>query len=254
MDEFKEGEMLWRPRLPNKNFVIVPNELARCKIKPEAIGVLVYLLSHRDDWRITNKAIANHFNITTSRVTRIADDLVQAGYVTKYKTEENKFDWLVTIFPDASPLWTRDKILACTTSNPKNVDQTNVDPKIVDPKNRQLSNNIDKRILSSKENEKEKKTNSLPNKLESACPEGVPLSAWRSWWKYKRGNRTPSDRMIKEHRIYFAELVRAGHTQFDTIVDLAISRKWAVPGKPSWSAIKELKQENEDLQILGLIE
>jgi hypothetical protein len=69
--------LIYRPKLKYERFTVLPNILLRGgentkqredSIKPESLGVLVYLLSHKDDWRVTNRQIATHFGISTSRV------------------------------------------------------------------------------------------------------------------------------------------------------------------------------------------
>ena len=68
--------MIFRRRNKDAPFTVIPNyTLKDGSLKPESLGVLCFLLSHRDDWSISARQIANHFGISTGRVNTIATDL-----------------------------------------------------------------------------------------------------------------------------------------------------------------------------------
>ena len=108
-----------RASYPNENFTTMPNLLIRGSnsaskrrsdlLSPESLGVLVYLLSHRQDWKVTNKQLATVFRVTTNKVTKICKELEASGYL-KREIKRNDlgqldgWDWEVydeTTTPDS---------------------------------------------------------------------------------------------------------------------------------------------------------
>ena len=81
--------MIFRPaNLKTDNYTRIPNLLLRGgtsasdlrsdQISPESLGVLVYLLSHRDDWQITNNQLCTVFGVGNGKMTRITKELETA--------------------------------------------------------------------------------------------------------------------------------------------------------------------------------
>ena len=70
-------QVTFRSRDP---FVRVPNVTARAEMSPDALGVLVYALSHNRRWRINRDDLSRHFGIGKDRLTRIFRELETLGY------------------------------------------------------------------------------------------------------------------------------------------------------------------------------
>jgi hypothetical protein len=64
------------------NFTTIPNALLRdATLSAESRGVLVYLLSHSSQFKMTNAEIQKHFKLGRDKVERIKKELQQHGYV-----------------------------------------------------------------------------------------------------------------------------------------------------------------------------
>ncbi len=237
--------MIYRPKTKYDRFTVLPNTLLRGgentknredSIKPESLGVLVYLLSHKDDWRVTNRQIAAHFGISTSRVTTITNDLEDAGYLTRIRPVQE----------DGSVVW---DWLVSDSRDPKIRDLKMLDLEMPDQAFHDLSNTISEEIPSVS-NTKWKEV------LCSAPPKHVSVQAWTEWWNHKiaqRKNRRPSQRMINMHRADFEALVAAGHRDFSGLVRNAINRDWQSIGKPDWSTVEAFKKQSDTDELLGAI-
>ena len=99
-----------RASYPEEKFTTIPNNLIRGKNKaserrsdqlsPESLGVLVYLLSHRKDWKVTNKQLSTVFDITSGKVTKICKELSMSGYIKRAVKRDKQgyvesWDWEV---------------------------------------------------------------------------------------------------------------------------------------------------------------
>lgn len=63
-----------------KNFTIIGNELFDDARLQEELGVLVYLLSRPDDWRISTEQLRNRFGFGRDKIQRILGALREYGY------------------------------------------------------------------------------------------------------------------------------------------------------------------------------
>ena len=237
--------MIYRPKTKYDKYTILPNALLRGgentkqredAIKPESLGVLVYLLSHRDDWQVTNRQIASHFNISSSRVTTITNDLVDAGYLTRIRPVQADgsvgWDWLVS-----------------DSRDPEIRDLKMLDLEMLDQAMCEQSNTISKEIPLLRNTDWKEVLCSDP-------PKQVSVQAWTEWWEYKikeRNNRRPSTRMVNTHRADFDTLVAAGHRDFSSLVRNAINRGWQSIGKPDWKVVEAYKQQSDTDELLGAI-
>lgn len=63
-----------------KNFTIIGNEIFDDARLQEELGVLVYLLSRPDDWRISTEQLRNRFGYGRDKIQRILGSLREYGY------------------------------------------------------------------------------------------------------------------------------------------------------------------------------
>ena len=235
--------MIYRPNPKHDRFTVLPNQLLREEtIKPESLGVLCYLLSHRDDWTVTNKQISTHFKISTSRVTAITNDLRHAGYIQRIRPvlpdKTLGWDWLVSDERDA-------EIPDLEIQDPKNQDPKNQDLEIQD-----LSSTVHKELLKKKRNTVHEEA-SFPSP-----PQHVTESAWELFWQYKtkiNNNRKPSEKMINLATADFETLAAAGHRDFSALVNNAINRGWKSIGKPDWAVVAAYKSDSDRDELLGAV-
>jgi hypothetical protein len=67
-----------------RNFTVISNVPIRDpEVSAEALGILVYLLSHPDDWRLTHKDIMRRFNMGRDKTYSILNALIDAGYLVR---------------------------------------------------------------------------------------------------------------------------------------------------------------------------
>ena len=82
--------MIFKPASQTcRHYTKLPNDLLRDKaLPPEAIGLLCYLLSHVDNWRVTQSQLSKHFACTPARIRNIADCLEQNGYIRRVQSSK----------------------------------------------------------------------------------------------------------------------------------------------------------------------
>lgn len=84
--------MIIRRKL-SANYTVIPNAIFQDKrLAPDALGVLCYLLSHRDDWKVRQTQLADHFNVGKDKMQGIVRRLIEAGYIVRVqnRAEETK--------------------------------------------------------------------------------------------------------------------------------------------------------------------
>lgn len=218
--------MIFRRRNKDAPFTVIPNyTLKDGSLKPESLGVLCYLLSHRDDWSISARQIASHFGISTGRVNTIATDLSMNGYIRKVRHTDGSgkvthWDWEVFEQPD----------LEKTTSG-----------EIA------TINNINNKVT------KVNKGNRT-EELMKLKPSYVDEVSWLKWWNYKSPKRMPSKQMMNSSLRGMKDLREAGHRNFGKVLGLAIDSGWQGVPKPEWNNIKSMLQEDREFDALAEVE
>jgi len=219
-----------RDKSKTSHYTVIPNATLRdADIKPESLGVLTYLLSHVDEWQVTNKALSNHFNISTGRVSKITEDLASHGYIWRDNVMDSKgkiirWDWIV-----------------CDEPHLEN-------PDLAKP----TSGEIKQRSNIEQENHLTR-TRTWRDELQEAKPATVGQAAWGKWWEYKSPKRMPSRRILANALLRFEILIDAGHTDFDKIIDITVASGWQSVPQPEWTQIKQIKQSSEQTSILALV-
>ena len=224
--------MIFKPASQTcRHYTKLPNDLLRDKdLTPEAIGLLCYLLSHVDNWRVTQSQLSKHFSCTPARIRNIAACLEQTGYIRRVRyVEEGKtvFDWEV---------YDRKQLPVC---------------KKADVENRQVDiphvENEEQRITIEKE-ETSNKNNHWKEDLLNSCPEGIPKQAWQLWWDHKAGNRKPSKNTVTRQTHDFKEMAKHGY-DLRELIPFSISRGWQRIGSPDWDSLDRFKNisRNDDL-------
>lgn len=244
--------MIYRPASNKQDhYTKLPNMLLRGgtsasisrndELSPEALGVLVYLLSHVDDWQITNRQLCTVFNVGAAKITAITKKLELAGYIKRIQPRSRtgefaKWDWLVTderwIFPPDSGL----------------PDVVSPDVDLPASDNREQRRTIETITITKEET-------SWKQALLNSCPSESPRGAWQEWWEYKlskRGKRKPAERMIREHTEDFKIMKRHGF-DISGVVGYAISRGWERIGKPDWQALNCFKGNDRRNDLLGAV-
>ena len=244
--------MIFRPaNLKQDYYTRIPNLLLRGGfsaseyrgdgLSPESLGVLVYLLSHVDDWQITNNQLCTVFGVGNVKMTRITDELEEAEYIRReiIRNESGhvvRWDWLVTDVRGRFPL------------DHQNPDQANPDQVNPDQGNQTQRTNI---IT----NEHQKEQTCWRSDLLNGNPEGISSKPWTTWWEYKlekRKGRKPAAKMLSSQTEDFKVMKRQG---FDIagVVDFAISRGWERIGSPDWAALKCFKGHDRKNDLLGAV-
>lgn len=235
--------MIYRSALQqNNHYTKLPNLLLRGGVSasalrddgltPEALGVLVYLLSHIDEWQVSQAQLCLVFGCGKTKMQSITQCLEASGYVKKTACRDNKgqfggYDWLVTdtrhVFPDST------EADFPSTGNP-------------------ITDNPPQRITITKEEH-------WKDALFNACPNGVSAKAWQKWWEYKvsaNANRKVAKATITRQTHDF-ELMSKAKFDMDGVVDYAISRGWHRVGQPDWQGLQCFKDTSREDDLLGAV-
>lgn len=84
--------MIIRRKL-SANYTVIPNAIFQDeRLAPDALGVLCYLLSHRDDWKVRQTQLADRFKVGKDKMQGIVRRLIEAGYIVRVqnRAEETK--------------------------------------------------------------------------------------------------------------------------------------------------------------------
>jgi hypothetical protein len=239
--------MIFRPaNLKQDYYTRIPNLLLRGGfsaseyrgdgLSPESLGVLVYLLSHVDDWQITNNQLCTVFGVGNVKMTRITDELERAEYIRRQVIRNDnghviRWDWLVTDMRGHFPL------------DHQNPDQVNPD---------QVNQTQRTNIIT---NEDKKEQICWRSSLLNTPPEGVTKAVWVKWWEYKledRKGRKPAKKMITTISQDFLVFKKQGF-DLSGVVDNAIARGWKSIGKPDWSSLKCFQGHDRKNDLLGAV-
>ena len=244
--------MIFRPaNLTQDQYTRIPNRLLRGGtsaselrsdgISPESLGVLVYLLSHVDEWQITNNQLCTVFGVGNAKMSRITEELETSDYIRRKVVRNEsghvvRWDWLVTDVKGNFPL------------DHQNPDQVNPDQVNPDQDNQTQRTTISK-------NKQEKEQICWRSSILNGSPEGIANKPWSKWWEYKlekRKGRKPAAKMITSQTEDFKVMKRQGF-DISGVVDFAISRDWERIGDPDWKALKSFKGHSRKNDLLGLV-
>ena len=244
--------MIFRPaNLKQEHYTRIPNlilrggnsasELRSDGISPESLGVLVYLLSHVDDWQITNNQLCTVFGVGNVKMSRITEELETSGYIRRKVVRNEsghvlRWDWLVTDVQGVFPL------------DHQNPDQANPDQVNPDQANQTQRTTI-------LTNEDKKEQICWRSSILNGSPEGIANKPWSKWWEYKlekRKGRKPAAKMITSQTEDFKVMKRQGF-DVEGVIDFAISRGWERIGDPEWAALKSFKGHSRKNDLLGLV-
>jgi hypothetical protein len=244
--------MIFRPaNLTQDQYTRIPNRLLRGGtsaselrsdgISPESLGVLVYLLSHVDEWQITNNQLCTVFGVGNAKMSRITEELETSDYIRRKVVRNEsghvvRWDWLVTDVKGNFPL------------DHQNPDQVNPDQVNPDQDNQTQRTTIPK-------NKQEKEQICWRTSILNGSPEGIANKPWSKWWEYKlekRKGRKPAAKMITSQTEDFKVMKRQGF-DISGVVDFAISRDWERIGDPDWKALKSFKGHSRKNDLLGLV-
>lgn len=205
-------------------------------IGPDSLGVLVYLLSHAETWRITNVQISKFFGISTGKVTRITRELAEAGYLVKAPLRDKEtgtitgWDWVVYDSPDRdlpdleNTTSCKDKILI--TANKEQIET--------------------KEQIEAKEPKSAKK-----ERLLRSPPAGASAKAWIKWVEFKSKSTQLGDKVEAQMRASFFGLVRGGFDQ-DEAIDYVIAQNWK-SFDAEWSSLSVFKGQAKQNKIMELV-
>ena len=200
-----------------KNYTVIPNDLLR---KPDfdlqTTALLIYLLSHRQDWTVTNTYIAKTWGISPNTVTKLMNKLEEAGYLKKQneKVQANGWDWLVTDTPLKFRETPSQKLGG---TSPKNCDT----PPLKNCEVRTTSK------TNKKTNKKPKKNNTVS--LADAMimvPAGCPASEWERWLRTRSAGQRIGVRKLDNCTRDFEGLQKAGLKSWESAISRAISSDW----------------------------
>jgi hypothetical protein len=233
-----------RASYPQETFTTIPNALLRGNNKAserrsdllsaESVGVLVYLLSHRADWKVTNKQLSGHFKMSPNKVTKVSKELEKAGYLKRHITRNLEgqllgWDWEVYDTPNQ------------IAGNPDLKNPHLAKPHVVIE---ELSIKIEKEILL------KKKASVFDIK-----PSGVSTAAWTQWWDYKikrsRGKQPAASTVTRQTKDF--EIFVKAKFDIDEVVSFAISRQWHTIGDPSWQTLHKFQNISRKDDLLGAV-
>ena len=84
-----------RSARPDRNFTIIQNDLVNDKtIKSDALGLIVYVLSKPDHWKIRTTELQSRFGCGERKVRRALTELRESGYVEMMRHNSGEVDWI----------------------------------------------------------------------------------------------------------------------------------------------------------------
>ena len=220
---------IYRTATPDKNYTVIPNDLIRNPdFDLQTTALLIYLLSHKEDWIVTNKHIAKVWSITPNTVAKMMNRLEAAGYIKKQndKIQWNGWDWLVTDTPH----------IFCDTPS----QELRETPPL---KNCEVRSTKDSNTIVGKRKTNRKK----PVPLSEAAlqqPAGCSSSSWEKWIRYRSAGRPITERVLRNCSVQFTNLKNAGLKSWDKAVDVAISEKWNSIN-PDYTKIKVIIKQDK---------
>ena len=228
--------MIYRNNHQN-DYTVLPNSLLQHSdgLDPESLGVLVYLLSHPENWRVYGTEIAKHFGMSTDRVTRITKRLQKHGYLVR-KAKASGWDWDVFDHPSANS--------GCTL--PENPDTPSANSGCPLPEKTALQSN-------KKESNKKKKSQRVFTLEEAVtqCPPNVPVSTFQRWVEYKMSGESKISARTLNLAIKTFELFdKKNCNDFDRVIDVAIEKKWQSMD-PTWGPLKQFFTDNTEALLLA---
>ena len=229
-----------RASYPHESFTTIPNSLLRGTnkasearsdgISPEALGVLAYLLSHKEDWQVTNRQLQKVFGVGDSKITRITRELVTAGYIARPNQRAATANWDWDVFDSVS------------------LDRDFPDPSIPDPSFPDQINTISK-------NNNRKEKQSWKKELFAASPEYIRQAVWQEWWEHKilkNSGRRPTASMLTRQTKDF-ELIAGAGFDVGAVVSFAISRDWQKIGDVTWEVLGQFKNDTRHDDLMGAV-
>ena len=203
---------VYRTATPEKNYTVIPNDLIR---KPgfdlQTTALLIYLLSHKEDWIVTNKYIAQEWSITPNTVTKMMSKLEAAGYLKKQNDniQWNGWDWLVTDTPHTF----------CDTPS----QELREPPPL---KNCEVRKTIDSKTIVNKRNTKKKKASISLADAMMMVPAGCPATEWERWVRTRSAGHNIGVRKLENCKRDFVDLQEAGLKSWEKAISRAIDRDW----------------------------
>jgi len=239
-----------RASYPHESFTTIPNSLLRGTNKasearsdglsPEALGVLAYLLSHKEDWQVTNRQLQKVFGVGDSKITRITRELVTAGYIARPNQRAATANWDWDVFDSVS--------LDRDFPDPSIPDPSIPDPSISDPSFPDQINTISK-------NNNRKEKQSWKKELFAASPEYIRQAVWQEWWEHKilkNSGRRPTASMLTRQTKDF-ELIAGAGFDVGAVVSFAISRDWQKIGDVTWEVLGQFKNDTRHDDLMGAV-
>ncbi len=102
--------------LKNGNFTQMTNKVIDKnnpnKLSPEAVGILFYMLSNKEDWKFYEQEIAEHFNCGITKIRSGIKELINNGYIVRklIQGEHGKFKgYEYYIYEEPQPINQEDK-------------------------------------------------------------------------------------------------------------------------------------------------
>jgi hypothetical protein len=72
------------------NYTVIPNEIFKQEMSPEAIGLLVYLLSLPHDWVIYKTTLHNTFGVGRDKMNSMFKELEKRGYILSVRSQNKE--------------------------------------------------------------------------------------------------------------------------------------------------------------------
>lgn len=221
---------------PEENYTKIPNELLRGGgsktdykrkdgLKPESLGVLTYLLSHKEDFQVTINSISGHFCISKDRTRRILKDLQRTGYIRRsdHRSESGRiekwdFDIMDVVDPDTA--------------------------KTSDLKIQNWKTPLVEKSTQSKTKKKSNTKNKVSSDIAIAdaiarCPNGVDQKAFQTWVEKKSYRGSITKAKLENCVTTFEVLRRHQCSDYRRAINVAIEKGWHSV-EPHYNGIKQL--------------
>jgi uncharacterized phage protein (TIGR02220 family) len=193
-----------------RGFTVVANSLIEdASLGWDAMGLLVYLLSKPDHWKIMPETLANKRNAGKGKIYSLLKQLREAGYVTFRKYASGHTDWLVF---DTKQDWAE----GATNAPPLADEDPMHDPEITDLKDPNQSFRDDKEVNTETTVRTERATKTEHKKTPpspSRKTDANDVVAVFDYWREKTGHTNA--RLCDKRRRLIAARLREGYSVDD---------------------------------------
>lgn len=195
------------------------------QLAPEILGVLLYLLSKPDNWKVSAAAIKAHFRCSNDRITRILKELQTQGFAKKQAARDERgrvsgWDWIIR----EAPYSDNQNVAETPDSDFPVLDSDLPDSDLPDQVNQSLQITEKKEITEKKQR--------------AAGPEWLDTSVWKDFKEHRQRLRKPLTQRAEQLALTKLTKLCPNGSSHVAVIEQSILGGWA--------GLFELKIDSKD--------